>query len=141
MVKAQDTATACSARLGSALQIIPNNLCRQNCLNEGLAQRQNGVNLKLDVRVCITYHSRCTGKRKEPISTCPAPFKIHSYACSSSLPALSYNFFLLFLQLQQCEKMELQISSPLSAALPSLSFNPARWEKDEEEEVRASSCF
>lgn len=46
------------------------------------------INLKFYVHKCITYHSRCTGKRWEPISTCPAPFNIQAYAFSSSLPAL-----------------------------------------------------
>lgn len=67
-----------SARLSPALQSNHSTCSEQSCVDQGSVQRQNDVNLKL--RVCITYHSRCTGKRKEPISTCPAPFKIHSYA-------------------------------------------------------------
>lgn len=56
------------------------------------------INLKFNVHKRITYHSRCTGKRWEPISTCPAPFNIQAYAFSSSLPALflvisSFYFF------------------------------------------------
>ena len=85
------------------------------------------INLKFNVHKCITYHSRCTGKRWEPISTCPAPFNIQAYAFSSSLPALFLlvisSFYFFNKSIAMKEKGSLQISlSPLSLS-PSVSLS------------------